>query len=323
MNAKFLARRGIALIAAFASCAALASPYPTRPVTLVLPTAPGGAVDNLARVFAQRLSTQLGQPVMIDNRSGAGGNLSSDFVSKAPNDGYTLLLTPGSTLTINPGLYKKLPFDPVNGFEPISVVATTPYVLAAGPSLPVKSMAELIALAKRQPGKINYASAGNGTPNHLFTVMVEAAAGIELIHIPYKSVAAGYSDVAGGRVQLMFASLPSLMPFVKSGQLHALGVSSGKRSPLLPGLPAIGETLPGYEAVSWYGLLAPAGTPDEIIRKLHEATMKVLGNSELREKWAEQGFEPQGSTPSQMRTLIKADLQKWTGIVKATGAHVD
>ncbi|MDW3680538.1 tripartite tricarboxylate transporter substrate binding protein [Cupriavidus sp. CV2] len=323
MNAKLLARRCIALVAVFASCAALANPYPSKPITLVLPTAPGGAVDNLARVFAQLLSAQVGQPVIIDNRSGAGGNLSSDFVSKAPSDGYTILLTLGSTLTINPALYKKLPFDPVNGFEPISVVATSPYVLAAGPSLPVKSIGELIALAKKQPGSIHYASAGNGTPNHLFTVMVEAAAGIELVHIPYKSVAGGYSDVAGGRVQLMFASLPSLTPFIKSGQLRALGVSSAKRSPLAPGLPTIAETLPGYEAVAWYGLLAPAGTPKEVISKLHEATVKVLGNKELREKWAEQGIEPWGSTPVRMHTLMHADLEKWAKIVRATGARID
>ena len=302
---------------------AAASGYPGKPVTLIVPQAPGGANAAVARMVAQRLSANLGQPFIIDNRPGAGGNIGIQLAAKAPRDGYTLLLTVGSSYTINPSLYRKIPFDPVKDFEPITLVATAPYLLVTNPAFPARSVKELISLAKSRPGKLDYASAGNGTLNHLLGEMLKAKAGIDLAHVPYKGAAAAATDVVGGQVPITFGSLPGVMPFVKTGQLRVLGVATEKRSRLVPEVPAIAETVSGYGAVSWYGLLAPAGTPKDILAKLHAETVKVLNSKDVQDRLAVQGAEATSDTPEQFRALIMDELAKWAKLVKDSGAQLD
>lgn len=311
------------LLSLLASGSVWASAYPVKPVTLIVPQAPGGANDAVARIVAQRLSAVLGQPIVVDNRPGAGGNIGIQAAAKAPRDGYTLLLTVGSSFTINPSLYRKIPFDPVKDFDPITLVATAPYLLVANPAIPAASVQDLIGLAKAKPGKLDYASAGNGTLNHLLGEMLKAKAGIDIAHVPYKSAAAAATDVVAGQVPITFGSLPGVMPFVKTGQLRVLGVATEKRSRLIPEVPTIGEAIPGYSAVSWYGLFAPAGTPKEILAQLHAEATKVLHSKEVQDKLAAQGAEAASNTPEQFRALIKDDLVKWARVVKESGAQVD
>lgn len=311
------------LLSGFAASSALAQAYPNRPITLLVPAAPGGAADTIARVFAQHLSRELGQSVVIEDRPGAGGNIATGAAAKAPRDGYTLLLSVGSAHTINPSLYERVPFDPLKDFQPISLVATAPYVLAVNPGVPAKNVAELVAHAKSMPGKLNYASAGNGSLNHLLGEMFNRAAGVQLTHVPYKTAAALTQDAVGGQVQVIFSSLPSVMPFAKSGQLRVLGVATPARTALAPDLPTIGETLSGYQATSWYGLVAPAGIPKEALDRLQAASTKALANPEVVERLAAQGAEVTPSTAEQFTSLIREDLARWAKIVKAAGARMD
>ncbi|HYF60951.1 MAG TPA: tripartite tricarboxylate transporter substrate-binding protein, partial [Burkholderiaceae bacterium] len=235
--------------------------WPTKPVTIVVPQAAGGANDTVARAFAQRLSVALGQPVVVENRAGAGGNVGTAQVARAPRDGHVLMLTAQSAQTINPALYRNPGFDPIKDFEPVMSVATAPYLLVAHPEFPPNSLRELIAYAKSRPGRIDYASAGNGTLNHLLGVMLNQRAGLHLVHIPYRGAAAAATDVVGKQVPMTFGSFPGLIPFVKTGQLKVLGVATARRTRLAPEIPTLDETLPGLHANSWYGLFAPAGTP--------------------------------------------------------------
>jgi tripartite-type tricarboxylate transporter receptor subunit TctC len=297
--------------------------YPNKPITIIVPQAAGGANDTVARGYGQRLAAALGQPVVIENRPGAGGNVGTGLAARAARDGYTLLLTAQSAHTINPALYKSVPFDPVKDFEPIMVVATAPYLLAVNPSVPVRDFKELIALAKAQPGRLNYASAGNGTLNHLLGEMWKSAANVFVVHIPYRGAAAAATDVVGGQVQLTFGSFPGLMPFVRSGQLRVLGAVTEKRTALAPDMPTLAETLPGFHANSWYGLFAPAGTPPEVINRIHAASMKVLAEPELRERLAGQGAEVAPSSPAELARLLREELTRWAKIVKASGATID
>lgn len=300
-----------------------AQTYPTKPVTLIVPQAAGGANDAVARVYAHKMGELLGQQFVVDNRPGAGGNIGAGLAARAPKDGYTLMLTLGTTLTANPSLYKKTGFDTVKDFEPITPVATAPYVLVVNPSFPAKSVKELIDMAKAKPGQINFASAGNGTPNHLLGEMLKTVAGIDMVHVPYKGAAAALTDVVGGQVPVAFNSLPSALPFIKAGQLRVLGVASEKRTPLAPDIPAIAESVPGFGVLSWYGLFAPAGTPKEVIAKLHAESVKALSLPETKEKMAAAGAEVFTSTPEQFAKMIKEETEKWTKIVKASGAQVD
>lgn len=318
-------RQALIAVAFLASLAptAWADSYPNRPVTLIVPGGPGGAVDGVARIFGPQLAIQLGQPVVIDDRPGAGGNIGTGMVAKAPRDGYTLLIAASSAQTINPALYSKIPFDPIKDFEPISTIATAPYVLAINPGVSARSVSELIALAKTQPGKLNYGSAGNGSLNHLLAEMFKSSAEINLTHVPYKTVSAAAADTVAGQVQIIFGSMPGVMPFVRGGQLRALGVATGKRSALAPDLPAIGETLPGYEATAWYGLMAPAGTPRDVVDKLQAATAKALASKEMASQFATQGAELVGSTPKQFGALIRDDLVRWADVVARSGARLD
>jgi tripartite-type tricarboxylate transporter receptor subunit TctC len=315
---------GLILSVAFGNATAQATDvWPSKSITLIVPQAAGGANDTVARAFAQKLAIQLGQPVVVENRPGAGGNIGTVLVARAPKDGYTFMLTAQSAQTINPALYKKTGFDPIKDFEPVMVVATAPYVLVSNTSFGPKTVRELVALAKPQPGKLNYASAGNGTLNHLLGEMLNKSASIDLTHIPYKGAAAAATDVVSGVVPMTFGSFPGVMPFVKSGQLRVIGVATEKRTALAPELPTLAESIPGLHANSWYGMFAPAGTPKDIIQKLYAASVKVLAAQDLIERLAGQGAEVAPSTPEQLTKLLADDLVRWAKIVKDSGATID
>ncbi|MBB6563749.1 tripartite-type tricarboxylate transporter receptor subunit TctC [Acidovorax soli] len=308
---------------AFTAAAQDAGKFPSKPITVVVPQAAGGANDAIARVLAQRLSEQLGQPVVVDNRPGAGGNVGTANTAKAKADGYTLLVTADSAQVINPWLYKSTGFDPVKDFEPVAPLATAGYVLVAHPSFPAKNMAELIAVAKANPGKYSIASAGNGTLNHLIGEMLQKAAGIELQHIPYKGSAAAATDVVGGQVPLSVQSLPSSIAFIKAGKLKVLGVVNEKRVAALPDAPTMGETLKGFGQTPWYGMFAPAGTPSAVVAQLQAEVAKALDHKDVVDKLAAVGCEPFKGTSAQLGTLVKDDLARWHKVVQETGAKVD
>jgi tripartite-type tricarboxylate transporter receptor subunit TctC len=303
--------------------AAQTDSWPSRPINIVVPQAAGGANDVVARTFAAKLATTLGQPVTVENRPGAGGNVGTIAVARAPKDGYTLMLTAQSSQTINPALYKKPGFDAVKDFEPIMTVATAPYVMVANPNFEPKTLKDIIAYAKARPGKIDYASAGNGTLNHLLGVMLNKSAGTFIVHIPYRGAAAAATDVVGGQIPITFGSLPGVMPFVRAGQLRVIGVATENPTRLLPGTPTLAESLPGLHANSWYALFAPAGTPKEVVRKLADAGAKVLAAPDLQERLAGAGAEVFASTPEQLDQLVKSELVRWAKIVKDSGAQLD
>ena len=307
-----------------ASLGALAQDkFPAKPITLVVPQAAGGANDAIARVLAQRLSEQMGQSVVVDNRPGAGGTLATAGLARARHDGYTLLVTADSAHVIGPALYKNAGFDAVKDFEPVAPIATAGYVLVAHPSFPAKNVAELIALAKASPGKYSIASAGNGTLNHLIGEMLQKAAGIQLQHIPYKGSAAAATDVVGGQVPLSVQSLPSAIAFIKAGKLKVLGVVNEKRVAALPDVPTIGETLKGFGQAPWYAMFAPAGTPAPVVAQLQAEVAKALEHKDVVDKLAAVGCEPFKGTPAQLGTLVRDDLARWQRVVKETGATVD
>jgi len=312
---------GLALFAAVGP--ARADTYPSKPIQMVVPQAPGGTNDIVARLVAADLSQRLGQQVVVENRPGAGGNIGTQYAARATPDGYTLLMTISSTQAINPSLYRQVPFDPIKDFEPIAPVATVPNVLVVNPAFPAKNLAELISMAKAKPDYYRFASAGNGTLNHLLGEMLNSMAGIKLEHVPYKGVAPALNDVLGNQVPMAFASLPSVLPHIKAGKVRALGVSSAKRSPFAPDIPAIGETVPGYSGDLWVGLFAVKGTPREVTQKLAQALQAALADKALRDKLAAQGAEVLNGTPPQFAGMLKADIDKWAKIVKASGAQVD
>ncbi len=290
---------------------------------MIVPQAPGGTNDIVARLVAATLSQRLGQQVVVENRPGAGGNIGTQAAARATPDGYMLLMTISSTQAINPSLYRSIPFDPVKDFEPIAPVASVPNVLVANPAFPAKSLPELIAMAKAKPDYYRYASAGNGTLNHLLGEMLNSMAGIKLEHVPYKGVAPALNDVLGNQVPLAFASLPSVLAHIKAGKVRALGVSSAKRSPFAPDIPAISETVPGYSGDLWVGLFAVKGTPKDVTQKLGQTMQEILADKTLRDKLAAQGAEVMTGTPQQFSKMLASDMDKWARIVKASGAQVD
>ena len=313
----------IALLALNASAQGAAT-YPTKPIKIVVPFPPGGATDILARAIGAELQKAFGQTVLIENKAGAGGNPGADMVAKSPPDGYTLVMATVGTHGINMSLYSKMPYDAVKDFEPITLVAGVPNLLVVHPSVAAKNVAELTALAKAQPGKLNVASSGNGTSIHMAAELYKLMAGVDILHVPYKGSSFALTDLLGGQVQLMFDNMPSALPHVKAGKLRALAVTSPKRSSALPDIPTMDEEgLKGFDATSWFGLLAPAGTPKDIIAKLNAAAVKALATPEMRERLASQGAEAVGNTPEQFATFIKAEIEKWAKIVKASGARVD
>ena len=297
--------------------------YPSKPVTLVVPQNAGGTNDIVGRVVGQKLAEALGGTVVVENRVGAGGNIGTAYAAKAPKDGYTLLMTISSSQAINPALYKSPGFDPVKDFVPIALVGSVPNVLVVNPAFPAKSLDEFLKVVKAKPGQYQYASAGNGTLNHLLGEMLNQSAGLELQHIPYKGVAPAMTDVIGGQVPMAFASLPSVLPYLKQGRLLALGVSSPKRSPALPDVPAIAEKVPGYAGTLWVGLFAPRGIPAPVEQKLQQAMAKALAAPETKAALAQQGVEMASATPQQFATLLQDDMARWARIVKASGATID
>ncbi|MDB5931600.1 MAG: tctC [Polaromonas sp.] len=303
--------------------AAAQDAYPSRPVTVIVPQAAGGANDAIARIVAQKLGEIMGQTFLVDNRPGAGGNVGTAQAAKAKPDGYTLLLTTNSAHVINPSIYKNTGFDPVKDFEPVGLVANAGYVLVANSAFPANSVAELIAQAKARPGQISYASAGNGTLNHLIGEMFKRAAGVDMLHVPYKGSAGAATDVAGGQIPVSVQSLPSSLPFLQSGKIKVLGVVNEKRLASMPNAPTIGETLPGFGSTPWYGLLAPAGTPREVIARLQSALEKTLASKDVADKLAVQGCDVMTASPTQFAALIQGDLPRWNKIVKDSGARID
>ena len=297
--------------------------FPSRPVSVIVPQAPGGANDAIARIVAQKVGEILGQQFIIDNRTGAGGNIGTAAAAKAKADGYTLMLTTNSAHVINPWLYKNTGFDPVKDFEAVSPVATAGYVLVANPSFPARNVAEFIDVAKAKPGAISIASAGNGTLNHLIGEMLQRAAGIELLHVPYKGAAAAATDVVSGQVPVSVQSVPSSLAFINGGRLKVLGTVNEKRIGALPNVPTIGETIKGFGSTPWYGIFAPAGTPRDVIATLHAAIERALDSKDVRDKLAAQGCEVMKGTPAQFAALVRDDLPKWAKIVRESGARLD
>lgn len=314
----------LALALPLAATPALAQErYPAKPITFIVPHAAGGANDTIARVIAQKLGEQMGQSVVVENRTGAGGNVGTASAARARPDGYTFILTADSSMVINPALYRNTGFDPIKDFEPVGTVATAGYVLVANPAFPAKNVTELVALAKQQPGKINIGSAGNGTLNHLIGEMLGKATDIDMVHVPYKGAAAAVTDLVAGQVQVSVQSLPSSISFIRSNKIKVLGVVNPKRLPALPDAPTIGETIRGFGATPWYGVFAPAGTPKAIITQLNAEIAKALDSKEVQERLAGVGCEAYKSTPEQFAQLVREELPRWARIVKASGATID
>ena len=298
------------------------SDYPTRPVKVIVPSPPGGGTDILARVLAQHFSKALGQPFVVENKPGAGNMIGIESVARAPADGYTLLVV-ASTLALNSVLYKKVPYDPGRDFAPITLAATAPNVLVVNPGLPVKSLPEFIALAKAKPGALSYGTPGIGTSPHLSMELLKSMAGIDLQHVPYRGTAAAVTDVIGGQIAATFANALTAKPQVDSGRVRALAVSGPSRADAFPTVPPVAEAgVPGYEAMQWYGMAAPAGTPAPIIARLHTEAAKALHSDEMREKLALDGAQPVGSTPAEFAALIRRELDKWSRVVRAAGIEL-
>lgn len=304
--------------------AAAQAAYPNKTITIIVPFSAGGTTDILARIVGQALTTELGQTVVVDNRAGAGGNIGGQAAARAPADGYTLFMGTVGTHAINASLYKKMPFDPIKDFAPLTRVANVPNLLVANPAQPFKNVKELIAYGKAHPGQLNFGSSGNGTSIHLSGELFKTMAKVDMQHVPYKGSAPAMTDLLGNQIAIMFDNMPSAIQHVRSGKLRAIAVTTAKRSPELPDVPTIAEAgVPGYEATSWFGLFAPAGTPPAVISKLNTAVVKVLANSEIKKKINEQGAEVYSETPEQFAAFIQKESVKWGKVVRDSGASLD
>jgi tripartite-type tricarboxylate transporter receptor subunit TctC len=299
----------------------LAQDFPSKPIRIIVPYPPGGTADALPRMVAEKLTPLLGQPVIVENRPGAAGNIGAEFVAKANPDGYTLLSSPPHLLTINHLLYK-LPFDP-RSFVPVTIIASYPNVLLATPGLPVKNVRELVALAQARPQKLNFASQGNGTSTHLSAELFKNLAKVEMMHIPYKGTAPAIADLLGGQVDVMFDNLITASPLIKSGKLRLLGVGSASRVAAYPDVQAIAEVLPGFLSETWMGIVAPAGTPPAIAGKIAAAIASVVQEPEFRKRLAQLQAEPVGNTPAQMAETIRQDTERWTRVIRAANVTVE
>ena len=303
---------------------ALAQAYPTKPVRLVVPFPPGGPADILARTLGQHLSERWNQQIVIDNRAGAGGNIGSDIVAKAPPDGYTLLLGFVGTHAINASLYASMPYDNVKDFTSVSLVAMVTIILVTHPSVPANSLGELIALAKTGSRDLSFGSPGNGTPQHLAGELFNTMANAKMQHVPYKGAVPALQDLLGGRISMIFSSMPPALPHVTAGKLKAIAVTSAKRSPVTPEVPTVAEAgLPGYEVLNWYGVLGPAGMPADVVAKLNTEIHRILALPDVKERLASQGAEVLTSTPQAFGAFIRSETEKWARVVKASGARVD
>ena len=304
---------------------ARAAGYPDKPIRLVVPFPAGGATDLMARTMGQKLAERLGQAVIIDNRAGAGGGIGAEAVATAAPDGYTLLFATMGSLTINPSLYKNLRYDPAKSFEPITLTHNTSNLLVVHPDVPAKSVSDLIELARKNPGGLTFASAGNGTTSHLSGELLKSLAGVDMVHVPYKGSAPAMTDFLGGRISMMFDTTSNFVEHVKSGRLRALGVTGPRRSAAMPGVPSISETpgLANYDMTLWLGVLAPAGTPKDIIARLQRDIAAVMSTPEMSKQMAEAGIEARTSTPHEFSALIRSDMAKWAGVVKRSGMQLE
>jgi len=313
----------VALVAGMLASTALAQPYPAKPVRVIVPFPPGAGADITARSILPRLAEAVGQQFIVDNRAGASGHVGAELAAHAVPDGYTLLFTPASVAS-SQALYLKLNYNLERDLEPISLLASTPFVLVVHPSLPAKSVRELIALAKARPGQLFFASTGNGGSPHLATELFKIQTGVDIVHIPYKGTPPALTDLIAGQVSMMFANTLTVLPYVKSGRLRALGISSAKRSAAAPGLPTIAESgVPGFEASTWFGMLAPTGTPKDINGRLGEELRKIVHTPAVREQLIAQGADPIGSTAEEFRARIRSDIEKWTRTIKAAGVRAE
>ena len=300
-----------------------AQTYPAKPVRLVIPFAAGGTTDVIARIIAQHLSTQLGQQVVADNRPGANGNIGTDLAAKAAPDGYTMVMSFDGTMTINPHTYKKLPFDPQRDLTPIINIGQVALVLVAHPSVPAQTIQEFTELARTAPSPLFYSSAGNGSTGHVAGELYTSQAGIRLTHVAYKGGAPALQDLLAGQIQMLVTALPTVETLIASGKVRALAVTSAKRLSALPQVPTLAELYPGYEVASWYGLLAPAGTPEPIVHRLNAEIAKVLARKDVTEKFEGYGVEMLGGSPQQFAATIKADTLKWAKVVKDANIHLE
>ncbi|WP_020202244.1 MULTISPECIES: tripartite tricarboxylate transporter substrate binding protein [Cupriavidus] len=316
--------RLLALCGGLLAAASAFAAYPDKPVRLVVPFPPGGATDLLAREISHALSVRLGQPVVIENRPGAGGNIAAVSVARAPADGYTLFFGTFGSLAVNKSLYDKPGYDPLKDFAPVASVAYLPNVLVVHPSVPARNVAELIALAKREPGKLSYGSFGNGSSSHLAGELFTHMAGVRIDHVPYKGSAPAMTDLIGGRLTMMFDSISTALPYVRDGRVRALGVTTAKASDQLPGVPTLAAAgVPGYELTAWFGVAAPANTPPAVVDRLNAEIVAALAQPELAARLAAQGTVPFPSTPAQFGAYMRSQYQKWDGLIKSAGIHLD
>jgi tripartite-type tricarboxylate transporter receptor subunit TctC len=314
----------IALAAAVTAASAFAQSYPTKPVRVIVTYPPGGTPDIYGRIMSAELSKLWNQSVVVENRTGAGGTIGTDYAAKSAPDGYTLLFAADATITIAPHLYSKLPYDPVRDLAPIVNVTAGPFVLMANPAFPPNNVKELIALVHAQPGKISYASSGAGGQQHLAMESIRTMAGnMDMIHVPYKGFGQGLADVLANQVPLIFGGITASIQLTRSGKLKALGVTGPKRAKALPDVPAIAETLPGFDITAWYGFMAPAGTPRDIVQKVHADSVTIIRRPDFLERLDRDGIDPVGNTPEEFGAEIKRDLARWATIVKAAGAKLD
>ena len=321
--------RILALACTFAFSLALpaashAQAYPSKPIRFVVPYPAGGPLDTIARLLGAKVGESVKQPVVVDNKPGAGGNIGADIVAKSPADGYTILMGAVATHAINPTLYKSIPYDPVKDFAPITQVATTPNVLVIHPSMPATNVREFIAHAKANPGKLSFGSGSIGSAGHLAGELFKTTAGVDMVHVPYKGAAPAMQDLVGGQINLMFDNLASALVQVKAGKIKALAVTTSKRSSFAPELPTIAESgLPGFDISTWFGVFAPAGTPREVLDRLHAEFAKALAAPDIREKMVNMGAEPVGNSPGEFSAFVRAEAEKYARVIKASGARVD
>jgi tripartite-type tricarboxylate transporter receptor subunit TctC len=302
--------------------AAAAQDYPTRPIRMIVPVPAGGTPDVVARLLRPGLSAHFGQQIVVDNRGGVG--IGGELASRAVPDGYTIFFTSPGPVTILPHLQKDIAYAPLKDLAPVTLVASGPYLLITHPSVPAKTVKELLALAKAEPGKLNYASAGNGTGNHLAMEVFKSMAGVNITHVPYKGAPQAIIDLMSGSINLMFNSIPPVIQHIKAGRVRVLGISSAKRSPQLPDVPSVSEAgVPGYDVINWFGLLVPAATPKPIVTKLHEAVVKVLNTAEVKSQLETQGYDPVGNTPAEFGKFLREESDRYAKVVKQSGAKVD
>jgi len=319
------AHHTLAFVLALATAgAAHAQTYPTKPIRMIVAFSPGGGSDTAARILALRLSSALGQQVVVDNRPGASGNLGHDLGAKSTPDGYTLMWTSIGPIAVNVSLFSKLPYQPLRDFDPITISADSINALVVHPGVPARTVQEFIALARAEPGKLNYGSSGNGGAGHLAGELLNLMAGVKIVHIPYKGGGPAMLDLVGGQIQAIYATLVTALPHIRSGRIRGIAVTRAQRAPMIPELPTIAEGgLPGYEATNWYGILAPAKTPKPIIAQLNRELVKILGMPEVRDAYFAQGMLPLSSTPEAFRAHLKSEIEKWGGVIKQVGIRAD